>query len=160
MARVNLEVVGQRHLMPGEGSLPDLEQFKPVCARFMDGLSAHLLPFAFIEGPLDLVGFSQGTAMCYALALLYPQRFKRIAALSGFMPDLPLDFDWMGLREDTFFVAHGVLDETIPVESARRLADFMEKAGANVTYCEDAVGHKLGPSCFRGLAAFFSTPLG
>lgn len=139
-----------------DGSFPNLERFKAVCARFMDALDEQLSSHAAPKGPMDLVGFSQGAAMCYALALLFPQRFQRIAALSGFMPDLPKNFEFGDAKNHDFFIAHGSRDETIPVELARRSVAVLNEAGLKVDYCESEAGHKLAAQCFKRLRNFLS----
>jgi predicted esterase len=53
------------------------------------------------------------------------------------------------------FVAHGTRDELVPIERGRHTVQTLEQAGAQVTYCEDDVGHKLSAACFRALEAFF-----
>lgn len=141
-----------------DGSLPSLEEFKPVCARFINALDAKLTPFAALNRPLDLVGFSQGAAMCYALALLFPLRFERIAALSGFMPGPPLGFELGNAKKIAFFIAHGSQDDTIPVELARQSAQILTQTGVEVDYCESDVGHKLASQCFKRLKSFLDAP--
>lgn len=94
--------------------------------------------------------------MCYTLALMYPERVRLIVGLSTFMPD---GADSLVLRvpltDKPVFVAHGTRDQLVPVEMARRSVDLLEQAGANVAYCENDVGHKLGADCFYSLENFF-----
>jgi predicted esterase len=49
------------------------------------------------------------------------------------------------------FVAHGTKDEMVTVERARASMQLLEQAGAEITYCEDEVGHKLSKDCLRAL---------
>jgi predicted esterase len=42
------------------------------------------------------------------------------------------------------------------VERARESIAILERAGANVTYCEDEVGHKVSANCLRALKEFFT----
>jgi predicted esterase len=44
----------------------------------------------------------------------------------------------------------------LPVEVARQSATLLQESGAQVTYCEDKVGHRLGPSCYKRYEEFFS----
>ena len=53
------------------------------------------------------------------------------------------------------FLAHGAFDEIVPVGRAREAVKLLGQAGAQVTYCEDDVGHKLSLSCFQSLQTFF-----
>ena len=47
--------------------------------------------------------------------------------------------------------AHG-----IPLQERR----LLEQAGAQITYCEDDVGHKLSANCLRALEDYLSSPEG
>jgi predicted esterase len=55
-----------------------------------------------------------------------------------------------------FFVTHGTRDEMVPIERARSSIEILEQAGANVTYCEDDVAHKVSVNCLRALKDFFA----
>jgi predicted esterase len=112
------------------------------------GLEAHVF---------DVMGFSQGAAMASLLAFLYPARVRKVGILAGFVP--------AGLDELTaqrpvagkpFLVIHGTKDQTVPVERARASIGLLEQAGAQVTYCEEAVGHKVSVTCLRALKKFFA----
>jgi predicted esterase len=52
-------------------------------------------------------------------------------------------------------MAHGTLDELVPVVRARQAVALLQQAGAQVDYCEDNVGHKLSATCFRSMQVFF-----
>ena len=54
-----------------------------------------------------------------------------------------------------FFVAHGTQDKLVPVERARASIELLEQAGAQVTFCEAEVGHKVSLECLHGLEAFW-----
>ena len=106
---------------------------------------------------LDVMGFSQGAMMVYALGLLHPERIRLSAALAGYLPspwlaERPLD----RINNKAYFIAHGTQDDTFPVERARDTANQLKAAGAQVTYCEAPVGHKLDPKCLTGLENFFN----
>jgi phospholipase/carboxylesterase len=82
---------------------------------------------------------------------------KTVASLSGFLPDgLDMITARNSFSEKPIFLAHGSRDELVPIERARSAVDILGKAGGNVTYCEDDVGHKLSASCFRGLEGFLA----
>lgn len=105
----------------------------------------------------DIIGFSQGAALTNILALLHPDRVGRVGALAGFVPTgAERLVQQRPLAGKPFFVAHGTLDELVKVEDARASVRLLEQAGANVTYCEDEVGHKVSAGCLRALSEFFS----
>ncbi len=105
---------------------------------------------------LNLLGFSQGAALAYSVAIMHPEWVTSLAALSGFLPDGASS--WLGpdrINGLPVFIAHGTQDILVPVERARESVGSLQGAGAVVTYCEDDVGHKLSAKCFHGLEAFF-----
>jgi predicted esterase len=105
----------------------------------------------------DVMGFSQGAAVCSVLAVLHPGRIRKAAMLAGFVPDgLEEGIARRSLQGKPFFVAHGTKDETVPIDRARASIALLEQAGAQVTYCEDDVGHKVSVACLRALQKFFA----
>lgn len=134
---------------------PWVDDFRPA----MDGLFELLVPENFPGaelGSFRLVGFSQGAALSYALAFLYPQKVRSVAGLAGFLPEgcqaLSRNLPLKGKR---LFVAHGRRDERVPVEKARSCVALLREAGGEVDYCEEEVGHKLGAGCMAGLRNHF-----
>lgn len=125
----------------------------------LDRQVIHWLDFLKIyTSTIDLMGFSQGGAVALTYLLEYPDRVDRTACLAGFLPqsrDITVKPD--SLTGKQVLIAHGSLDETIPIQMASQSAQFLHKAGADVTLCQDAVGHKLGPTCYKGLESFFAT---
>lgn len=149
------------------GIWPGVEDFRPAVDALL-GLLADLSQGA--EGQewaneadfsrISLMGFSQGAALSFALALLHPDRVQRVAGLSGFLPsDTEKLIASHPLQGMPIFIAHGERDETVPVERARRAVEILEAAGAQVVYCEDDVGHKLSATCFRSMEEFFTIPV-
>lgn len=105
----------------------------------------------------DVMGFSQGGAMSSLLAFLYPQRVRKVGILAGFVPSgLEELVSQRPLEGKPFFVAHGTRDEMVSIDRARASIEILEQAGAQVTYCEDEVGHKVSVTCLRSLKKFFA----
>jgi len=136
--------------------LPSLSDLKPAAEgliRLVDEISAST---GVDATRFEIAGFSQGGALANVLALLYPQRIHKAAVLAGFMPSGAEDLlERRLLAGKQFFVAHGTQDNLVPFERARGSIELLEKGGAQVTFCEAEVGHKLSADCLRGLEAFF-----
>lgn len=134
---------------------PKIEDFSSAVEKLLELLNPAVFPQANFD-ELHLVGFSQGAATVYAFTLLHPERVSSTAGLAGFMPEgvqrliAPDRLEGMPI-----FVTHGTRDELVPVEKGREAAQVLEQAGAQVSYCEDDVGHKLSATCFRGLESFY-----
>ena len=139
-----------------EGAWPWLDDFQTAIEALQQLLTPEHFPQAGLSR-IRLVGFSQGAALCCALALQHPARIRALAGLSGFLPQgseaLARN---RPLLDIPVFLAHGSRDEQVPVERARKAVQVLEDAGAVVTYCEDDVGHKLSANCFHGLEEFFN----
>ena len=137
-------------------SLDQLSDSADALIRLVDDYSASV---GLDAGNFDVMGFSQGGAMSSALAFLFPQRIRQVGILAGFVPggleSLVLQ---RPLEGKPFFVAHGKKDETVSVDRARASVAILEQAGAQVTYCEDEVGHKVSIPCLRALKKFFADP--
>ena len=110
-------------------------------------------------------GFSQGAAMVSTLSLRKPSMFKGVALLAGFIPRVVFDdADSFIAPEITagtatvpkYFMASGTLDDTIPIVKAERGRDQLRSIGAEVTYCAEDVGHKVGASCMKKFKEWFN----
>jgi phospholipase/carboxylesterase len=122
--------------------------------RLVDDYSASV---GLEVNTFDAMGFSQGAAMCSLLAVLYPERVRKVGILAGFVPSgLEELVSQRPLQGKPFFVAHGTKDQTVTIERARDSIEILEQAGAQVTYCEDDVGHKVSATCLRALKSFFT----
>lgn len=135
---------------------PWVDDFQNAIESLLELLTENNFPQADLRA-IHLVGFSQGAALAYALALQHPAMVANLVGLSGFLPQgaaaLARNRPLLGKR---VFIAHGTLDDQVPVTMARQAVEILEQAGAQVSYCEDHVGHKLSASCFRGLENFFA----
>jgi phospholipase/carboxylesterase len=134
---------------------PWVEDFCPSVEKLLLAISDRNFPDGDFSN-LHLLGFSQGAALAFSMAIMVPERIASLAGLSGFLPDGASA--WLGserVKGLPIFIAHGSEDDRVPIDKARMSVGLLEKAGAKVTYCEDNVGHKLSAKCFRGLEAFY-----
>lgn len=138
------------------GQFSALPTFEPALSKFDDLVTKleNRYPQANFRR-VGFMGFSQGSAFCYAYALRNPQRVSRLAALAGFLP-AGRERHLAPLANVPVFIAHGTKDETVPVSKANEARAALEAAGVRVHYCESETGHKLGANCAKQLADFFS----
>lgn len=135
-------------------SLDQLRAAAEGLLRLVDEYSASA---GLDASTFDVLGFSQGAAMASLLACLHPERFQKVGMLAGFVPGgLEELIPQRPLAGKPFFVVHGTKDQTVPIERARASVETLERAGAQVTYCEDEVGHKVSVTCLRSLRKFFA----
>jgi phospholipase/carboxylesterase len=136
---------------------PSVEQLRVGVEALIRLVDEYAASAGIDASTFDVMGFSQGAAMCNMLAFLYPQRIRKAGILAGFVPSgLEELVSQRPLQGKPFFVAHGTKDDTVSVERARESIGILEQAGAQVTYCEDEVGHKVSANCLRALKDFLS----
>jgi len=133
------------------------EEFTTVAAKLNTQIPAWLKLVGLPENStINIMGFSQGAALAYVYASMYPERIEKVACLAGFLPpSLETILTPSRLFGKSFFIAHGTRDEIVPIQFARQATQYLRKAGAQVFYCEDDIGHKLSASCFGGITQFF-----
>jgi phospholipase/carboxylesterase len=134
---------GAHWYMVRQVGYPDRETFDAsfeLCSRFLDELDVP------IERTV-IGGFSQGTAMSYALAFAAGRpRPRALIALSGFVPTVEgLTLDLSGLDGYPVAIGHGTFDPVIGLEWARQARETLEKAGAAVLYRESPMPHSVDP---------------
>ncbi len=138
----------------GRPSLDQLRSSAEVLIRLVDEYSASA---GIDANTFDVMGFSQGAAMSNVLAFLYPQRIRKVGILAGFVPSgLEQLVPQRLLKGKPFFVTHGTRDTMVSIDRARTSVAILERAGADVTYCEDDVAHKVSVNCLHALKEFFA----
>jgi len=133
-------------------------------AAFDQGLAAlrefvSRLPREYPVDPerIILMGFSQGAAMSYSLLLSDPNLIAALAALAGFLPDPARQWVAPGrLTAKRVFIAHGLEDATVRVQEAAQAREAMARCGAEVTYAEYPIGHKLSTQGMKDLKAWLA----
>ena len=105
---------------------------------------------------VNLIGFSQGAILSYAIAVTYPEMINKVVALSGyFNPDIMTPkTDISAYNNLKIFGSHGTVDQVIPVEWARKTANYLKPYNILFEYKEYPVGHGVAPQNFYDLKAF------
>jgi len=136
---------------------PSLEMLFPAAEALIKLIDEYSASVKLDALQFDLMGFSQGAAMVNVMGILHPHRIRKMGVLAGFVPagleDLILQKPLAGKN---IFVAHGTQDQMIPIDRARASIGLLEQAGAQITYCEDEVGHKLSANCLRALENYLN----
>jgi phospholipase/carboxylesterase len=143
-------------IQTGTMALPVMEDLRPSAEALIGFVDEWSRTVGMSTHQFDLVGFSEGAALSYTLALIHPERIRTLAALSGFIPSGMEELLVKRLLEGKdVFIAHGKQDNMIPVEQARRSVGLLESAGARVRFCESDGGHKVSAVCLRELTEIF-----
>ncbi|GGB67337.1 phospholipase [Flavobacterium suaedae] len=114
------------------------------------------------EYPIDadditLIGFSQGAILSYAIALTYPEKIKRVIALSGYLNlDIANKKADEQIKDLKLFISHGTVDQVIPVDWARKAPEYFKGLGMSPEYHEYPVGHGVTPQSFQDMLTFIN----
>ncbi len=120
---------------------------RDIIAGFIDELVSN---YAIDKEDVTLIGFSQGCILSYAVAVSYPEKVRRVVAMSGyFNPEIAVDDylenDFANLK---IFSSHGSVDQVVPVEWAQKAAPYLKSIGIDIVYKEYPVGHGVAPQNF------------
>ncbi|GJM41378.1 MAG: phospholipase/carboxylesterase [Ardenticatenaceae bacterium] len=135
-------------------ALTDFDTAVDYLIQFID-----TLPEKYNADPeqIYLMGFSQGAAASFAVAIREPERIKGIASLVGFMPREVEDaIDTAVLTDLPVFMAVGKEDESVPLEIARESGKAARAMGAFLEYREYETGHKLNGAGMRKLKQWWA----
>ena len=137
---------------------PDLDHYQHLIVELLSRVSAWQADSGLSIERYDLMGFSQGAVLAYALAILHPNKINKVAALAGFIPQSWQNKLTVGsLKGINFFISHGKRDQIVPINKGYTAVQLLQNAGAQVTFCEAETGHKLSAKCFNELGKFFKS---
>ena len=128
-------------------------QSRDLLVQFIDELCSK---YPIDPNNVNLAGFSQGAILSYAIALTYPEKINKVAALSGYFHKeiMTPKTDINAYRHLKIFGSHGTVDQVIPIEWARQTTDFLQPFNISFEYKEYPVGHGVAPQNFHDFKAF------
>ncbi|NQY05551.1 MAG: alpha/beta fold hydrolase [Flavobacteriaceae bacterium] len=119
---------------------------RDIIAQFIDQACEA---YPIDKNKINLLGFSQGCILSYAIALTYPEKVRNIVALSGYINE-----DIIGDTKDKdyshldFYISHGSVDQVIPVQWAQKAPEYLMQFNIKQCYAEFPVGHGVAPQNF------------
>lgn len=113
------------------------------------------------QDPISILGFSQGAILSYGLSLSYPQLFKNVVAMSGYVDEsLILDRGGMESRfresetQPAYFISHGTMDQVVPYDWAKKAPAFMDAINADYLFKDYPIGHGVARDNFYDMKAW------
>ncbi len=138
-----------------ETKVPDSESIQQAQTTLNGFIGKAIQTYHGDPNRVVLLGFSQGAGMALLYGIAHPQSVRGVVSLGGFIPRLN-EITVPPLNHLPVLILHGTRDETIPVKWAQRTRDRLIAAGANVTYEESDVGHKVSAQGMRTLGAWLA----
>lgn len=139
-----------------EGWPPELPSLAVSRGLVLEFLAAAVALYAPPPGKVILSGFSQGALLALDCGFRTLKPIAGIAAMSGalFEDDLP------PLHPLPVFLAHGTIDEVVPIVHARRARHLLEEHGVTPDYHEYPIAHGVSQEELVALRAFLRGTLG
>ena len=134
-----------------KGKWSDDDQAKESREKIINFIDEACSTYGLDDQNVNLLGFSQGTILSYAVALSYPEKIKNIIALSGYINEKILKDSYVenNFENLNFYCSHGDMDQVIPVDWARKAPKFLKKLGIKHVYEEFPAGHGVVPQNFH-----------
>lgn len=111
------------------------------------------LKSTFNISEVNLLGFSQGAILSYALSLSEPKKYNKVFALSGYvdadliqLPDNKYDLDNLEL-----FISHGSYDDVIPFQKAKSSYVFLDNNKIKYQAKEYPMAHGINEECLNDI---------
>ena len=127
-----------------------------VSQSYINTLIQNELDLGVPSERIVLAGFSQGGAMALYTALRYPKRLAGVLALSTYMPlkkSLAVEAHAANAKLP-IFMAHGVLDEVISLETAILSCELLKDQHYAVSWHEYNMAHNVIPAEINDIRIF------
>lgn len=136
---------------------PPLSMFDEAVAAVVRFIEALPELYGADADHIYLMGFSQGAATAYATAMGHPGLVQGIAGLVGFVPvECDAAIETRVLRDLPIYAAVGKEDPFVPLTRARACAETLRAIGADLSYNEYEVGHRISAQGMRDLRAWWA----
>lgn len=127
---------------PGRGA--EIQESRAQLASTLDAVRTGVS-----DGPLILMGFSQGALMTLDAGLRERSPARLLIALSGY-----LDEELGAPESPPVLIVHGLHDDVVPVEKGRAAHAALARRGVRVTYEEFPMAHEIRPAVVRAIRSF------
>ncbi len=141
----------------------DIHQSQPEPDGFQESLEmVHSFVAEAIEGynldadRIGLLGFSQGAIMALSALVGNPEQYRWIVALNGYLAASHESIVENAAGKPVF-IGCGSQDQLIPAARAKRAADRLRDAGADVRFERYPVGHATTPSEVTDIVSWVET---
>ena len=136
----------------------DVGQAKESQTAILQSILQVTNHYGLTDNATHLCGFSQGGILSYALALNNPELFSKVACMSCYLEERLFEnttLEKKKIEKLRFFISHGTDDAVIPLEWARKAADYLYETGAYFSFREYMSGHGVNQKNYMDLMDFF-----
>jgi phospholipase/carboxylesterase len=136
-----------------DGWPPVGDSFGQSAAQLFAFLAAALKRYPTPDGKVVISGFSQGALMALHIGFNTDLKIAGVVAMSGALFEAQQG-DLSSRKELPVLIVHGIADDVIPVNAARRARRVLEEHGVNPEYHEFPMGHFVTPESLAVVGDF------
>ncbi|MFT7407353.1 MAG: phospholipase/carboxylesterase [Flavobacteriaceae bacterium] len=136
-----------------KGKWSDLEQARSSRDLLHDFIKAACEKYHLDTSCISLLGFSQGSIISFALGLQYPEAYKNLICLSGYLNEALFDekTDKSAYKNLRVFASHGTQDQVVPYEWGANSPVLLNTMGIENEFKSYPIGHGVSPQNFSDL---------
>ena len=108
---------------------------------------------------VTLMGFSQGSILINAIALTYPEKVKNIISLSGAIDPNIISLSKSSLKNLSFYISHGTLDEVLPYTLSKESLILLDENNLDYIFEDFPIGHGVSPENIKSMISWLSKRL-
>ena len=108
---------------------------------------------------VTLMGFSQGSILINAVALTYPEKVKNIISLSGAIDPNIINLSKSSLKNLSFYISHGTLDEVLPYTLSKESLILLDENNLDYIFEDFPIGHGVSPDNIKSMLSWLSKRL-
>jgi len=128
-------------------NLLEKEDKMGICesAKQIENLIGHEIQQGISSDRIVLAGFSQGGAITFQAGLRYPERLAGLLVLSSYLPLAnTVDEEIVKInREIPIMMAHGTMDNIIPIKIAQKSRHILTKKGYLIEWHDYPMQHSV-----------------
>ncbi|GAK97597.1 serine esterase [Nonlabens tegetincola] len=137
------------------GKFSDLDQAKSSMELLDTFIEELKNSYPIDPNNINLLGFSQGAILSYALSFKHLGMFNNVVAMSGYLnkelieneDDVVARFR-ESVKKTNYFISHGTMDQVIPLDWASEAPKFMSELKADYLYKNYPIGHGVSRDNF------------
>jgi len=122
-----------------------------------ESIDLSIVHFNIDNSDISLIGFSQGCILSWAMTINHPDLIRRAVTLSGYIIPELINVSLENVSKLLIFNSHGILDQMIPIDKARKSIDLIKKNNSKIIYKEYNEGHGISQENFSDFLNWIKT---
>lgn len=131
-----------------------VERSKDAAPQLVDFIERSISHYKLEPTQRFGVGFSQGAALLSVIMQSQSELLNGVGLLAGFVAQDQELASTLREQKPDVLIAHGVEDEVVSIQKARKGVGYLKELGYDVQYHEDDVKHKVGRNGTRALKSW------